>query len=210
MRSNRADIPPDGFENEIERKPNGKSITYLRCSKKAINPLTKKLIQCSYRIRKDHYRQSKHKCSFMNLDEYLSSKKHTIQDRVLDLDQAVYNFVGKSNISISTAVSKEFNELLMAFYMAGQLNPSKPFETNYHQLSRPNFTKNFIVNAEIMKTSILKMFKGFVSLQIDGGKVGPNSILNCVISNPNNSMIHPFYSNQYSILMEHVNLMYPK
>jgi len=47
MRFNRADEAPKGFKNVFETNSSGKKCTYLRCSKTAFDPLTKKNIQCS-------------------------------------------------------------------------------------------------------------------------------------------------------------------
>jgi len=120
MRFNRADEAPKGFRNVFETNSSGKKYTYLRCSKTAFDPLTKKNIQCSYQIRKDHYKGKPHQCLFKNLESYIFQNGAPIPKNLSFFEQTVFNFVGKRNISISTAVSEDFYYMLKIFYEHGQ------------------------------------------------------------------------------------------
>lgn len=180
----RSDLPPLGFENIYEKNSKGKVITYLRCKKRTFSPILKETIQCKYRIRKDHYKGSGHKCLFSTLDMFVSNKRSIIHDNTNHLDMNVYKFIGKKNIPISTAVSEDFYDLLHTFYIAGQNSNGKEFNSIYPKQSRATFTKKFIVNADHLKLSLLNNLKGNACLAIDGGKVGMNSILNMVVFNP--------------------------
>lgn len=125
MSRSRADDAPHGFENIIERSNNGRSSTFLRCTKMAFDPLSKKSIQCSYKIRKDHYKNKDHKCIFLNLEQFIKKKENLISKNSNELFLKVFFLIGKQNLSISTATSHDFYNLLQEFYEFGQLNPKK-------------------------------------------------------------------------------------
>ena len=150
----------------------------------AFDPLSKKNIQCSYKIRKDHFKNKDHKCVFLNLEQFIKKKENLISKNSNELFQKVFFLIGKQNLSISTATSHDFYNSLHEFYEFGQLNPKKELSSFYPLVSRKTFTNNFIINSDLIKSKILKKYIGFASSAIDGGKVGNDSILNCIIINP--------------------------
>ena len=113
--------------------------------KTAFDPLSKKRIQCSHKIRKDHYSGKNHKCSFGNLEDFIKKKESASQKNDNDLNQYVYILIGKKNLPISTAVSKEFYDVLREFYESGQKNPNTVFSSISPLFSRKTFTKNLII-----------------------------------------------------------------
>ena len=175
---------PDGFENIIEKSQNGKHVTFLRCTKESFDPLTKKKVQCSYKIRKDHYKSKAHQCIFSNLDSFIRKKEHVIQQSTNSTEKYVFEFAGRKNIPIKSMVSDEFYDLLKYFFELGKNNGTKDFETLYPQISRKKFTDRFIIYSDFLKSKHLKNFKGYSCLVCDGGKVGSDSLLNIVIINP--------------------------
>ena len=191
MYGSRSDEPPNGFQNLYEKSPTNKVVTYIRCTKKAYDPILKKYVQCLFKLRKDHYKGKPHKCLFSNLDSFITKKKSIIVETKDELIQTVFKFVGKKNISISTAVSDDFSCLLKTFYEFGQNNLGKNFETAYNQMSRSTFTKKFIIHSEHKKLELLRKYVGYACLAIDGGKIGSNSILNCIILNPLKAYLPP-------------------
>jgi len=56
MKDARSDLPPQGFENCFEKNHSNWIITFIRCTKIAFDPLTKKMAQCKYKIRKDNFK----------------------------------------------------------------------------------------------------------------------------------------------------------
>jgi len=180
----RSSAPPIGFSNVFEKNESGKVVTFLRCTKMGFDPGLKHNVQCHYKIRKDSFKGKPHKCIFSNLDSYIVNNPPKLCDSLNNLENCVFEFVGKKNISISTSVSDEFYNLLREFYLKGQNNPQIVFETIYPKISRTTFTKRFIMYSESLKKECLKGFCGYACLAVDGGKVGPNSILNCILINP--------------------------
>jgi len=178
------DDAPPGFENYFEKNCNGRRQTFFRCKKTAFDPISKKNIQCSYKIRKDHFKGKKHDCRFLNLENFLHKNEILLPKEVNELYQSVFTLIGKKNLPISTAVSEEFYYLLKIFFEYGQSHGKEEFSNVYPHVSRMTFTKNFIINSNVIKSKLMKQYAGFASLAIDGGKVGNNSILNCILLNP--------------------------
>jgi len=117
------------------------------------------------------------------------------------MDEYIFQFAGKKNIPMNTIVSDEFYQMLEAFFIKGQSNQGKDFETIFQKQSKPNLTKKFIVHSEHLKLIALKNYCGFACLAIDGGKVGPNSILNCIIQNPLKNGLRPLlYEGIYNFI----------
>ena len=201
MKGARSDPPPHGFENCFEKNHSNRIITFIRCTKTAFDPLTKKMAQCKYKIRKDNFKGKHHKCVFSDLDSFIIRKERTINGSLNEMDEYIFHLAGKKNIPMNTIVSDEFFQMLKAFFIKGQSSQGKDFETIFPKQSRPTFTKKFIVHSEHLKLIALKNYCGFACLAIDGGKVGPNSILNCIVLNPLKNGLRPLlYEGIYNFI----------
>jgi len=92
----------------------------------------------------------------------------------------------------------------MSFFNARSIFISKAnqdFETIFPNQSKPTFAKKFIVHSEHLKLIALKNYCGFACLAIDCGKVGSNSILNCIILNPLKNGLRPLlYEGFYNFI----------
>ena len=94
----------------------GKSIKFLRCTKRIKKPLTKKNNQCQYKNRKVHDYGKDHKCSFAILDGFIMRIEITLQKNLNDIGKEALDLVGKKNFTLKIASSNEFYDLLMHFY----------------------------------------------------------------------------------------------
>ena len=110
---------PEGFNLIKLRDQKGRSIKYLQCSKVQYNNSLKKYIQCSFKIRKDHFLNSNHTHIFKNtIQNYFNIP--TDQSNQNDIQEKIFNFVGNSNISINTVCSLEFYSLIETIFEMGK------------------------------------------------------------------------------------------
>lgn len=94
-------------------------------------------------------------------------------------------FVGKSNISMASAVSPELFALIHSAISVGQQNTTITPANLYPQISRNTFTKRFIEQGLDKYHTMTNNFKKYKynSLSIDAGKEGSKNYLDIILTN---------------------------
>lgn len=156
---------------------------YYCCQKKVL--IYGELVQCSYRVRSDHMTQEKfkHKCKGPTIMFFLSRiHNENNSDNVLN---KIFIAVSKLDISIRSATSDIFKDLLMSIYKLGQANPKKELKSVIPLLSRKTFTKKYIENAEIIRKIQLQSFAHlpYSTLLLDAGKINGVEYLTVILAN---------------------------
>ena len=176
---------PDGFCINKQRDNKGRCIIYYQCKKIQFNSSTNQNVQCSYKIRKDNYKEDQHDHIFINkINNYFNSEIKKI-DQLHNIEEKLFNLVGNSNLSIKTATSTEMFSLIESAFELGKLKNNSNFEDLFTKTCRTTFTKRFIEYSNNIKNNRIFTFRGCSALCIDSGTIGSTSILNIVLINAN-------------------------
>lgn len=162
--------------------------TYYLCTTK-FNQKEGDFVYCEFTQRKDRVfseNDLQHTC-------WPPSKNIIQYGKIINNDEPEDNqilthhitFVGKSNMSMTAAVSPEFYALIHSAISVGQQNTAIKPANLYPQVSRSTFTKRFIEYGLEKYQAMTNNFKKYKynSLSIDAGKEGSKNYLDIILTN---------------------------
>ena len=159
--------PPPNFYSYTKKKK-----TFFHCSNSKI--VGTKKVYCAHEVRSDKANNNhdllKHRC-FSDIKQYCTPVKAS--KPVGRIKEKIVTTVIKANISIRTACSPQFRDLLQTVYEDGQNNPLMKFNDYLPKYSRKTFTQGLVQIAKSIKDEKLDVFENypFSSLAVDAGKI---------------------------------------
>lgn len=121
-----------------------------------------------------------HSCTYLTSKDELEDNE-TMQQNFID---TIFDFVGEKNLSIRTAASQGFREILEICYKYAQKNPETPFSTFYLKIGRKTFTEKFIERSKILKKPKMNNYVNskYASLLLDAGTINQIPYVTFIIS----------------------------